>query len=459
MKILGDGILLHLLIPKVNSMCRFLLVNQTKKSYLNQTKISDYNIKKWFMSEIINNSRVRVDQIKELILDLHKGRSLEETRARLSQLMASVPYGEVVQAEEELINEGLPAEEVLKHCDLHSDALKGNIDVSGVKPVPEAHPVDTFRQENKALNAVTDRLKHLYHKFKEKRAPAGSEIIYEIRSIFNELTDIEKHYLRKENLLFSFLEKHGVTGPPVVMWGKDNEVREFLRSALELLKEIKDVTEEELEGYFELVFNPAAKSIDEMIYKEENILFPMSLDVLSEQDWYEIYLQSDEIGYCLVSPSAEWIPEGSMAADEKNTLSNGRIQLSTGSFTTEELEGIFNSIPYDLTFVDKDDNVRFFSHGEERIFQRNKAILGRKVHNCHPPQSVHIVEKIVNDFRSGAQDSAKFWINFKGMYVHIAYYAVRDKKGEYLGTLELTQDIAPLQKIEGERRLLTYDKE
>jgi uncharacterized protein len=405
------------------------------------------------MSEFINNSRKRVDQIKELILDLHKGISVEKTRQKLSGIMASVPYGEVVQAEEELISEGLPSEEVLKHCDLHSEALKGTIDLSGFKPVPAGHPIDTFRLENKALAAATDRLKHLSYKVTDG---SGNDLLMEVRNIFNELTDIEKHYLKKENLLFSYLEKHEITGPPVVMWGKDNEVRSFIKSALDLLKEVKEASAEELQGYFELVFNPAAKAVDEMIFKEENILFPMSMDILSEQEWYEIYIQSDEIGYCLISPSAEWIPGDDVVLTEKSS-SNGRIQLSTGSFTSEELEGIFNSMPYDLTFVDKNDNVRFFSHGEDRIFQRNKAILGRKVQYCHPPQSVHIVEKILDDFKAGEQDSAKFWIRFKGMYVHIAYYAVRNKKGEYLGTLELTQDIAPLQKIEGERRLLTYD--
>jgi uncharacterized protein len=411
------------------------------------------------MSEFINNSRQRVDHLKKLILDLHDGSGLEETRKKLSGLMASVPYGEVVQAEEELISEGLSPEDVLRHCDLHSDALKGKIDVSSAVKAAEGHPVHTFQLENKALSTVTDKLKHLYHRVKAGNHSGSSEIIFEIRDYFNQLTDIEKHYLRKENLLFSYLEKHEITGPPVVMWGKDNEVRSFIKSAMDLLKEIKEASYEELEGFFELVFNPAVNAVDEMIFKEENILFPMSMDVLSSQEWNEIYMQSDEIGYCLVSPSAEWHPENAGESPAKKEKVNGRIQLSTGSFTNEELEGIFNAIPYDLTFVDKDDNVRFFSHGENRIFQRNKAILGRKVQYCHPPQSVHMVEKILSDFKSGEQDSAKFWIQFKGMYVHIAYYAVRDSKGGYLGTLELTQDIAPLQKIEGERRLLTYDKQ
>jgi len=411
------------------------------------------------MSEMINNSSRRINELKKLILDLNKGLSIDETRQKLSGLMASVPYNEVVQAEEELIKEGLPPEEILQHCDLHSQALKGSIDLTGAKKVPEGHPVHTFILENKAISGVTDHLKHLYYKFTNGRVSPGNEIIYELRTIFNQLMDIEKHYLRKENLLFSCLERHDITGPPVVMWGKDNEVRSFIKSATEILKEIKDASREEMDGYFELVFNPAIKAVYEMIFKEENILFPISLDALTEEEWFEIYNQSDEIGYCLVSPSKEWKPEIDSVININNKF-NGqdRIHLSTGSFSQDELEGIFNSLPYDLTFVDKDDNVRFFSHGDDRIFQRNKAILGRKVQYCHPPQSVHIVEKILNDFKSGVQDSAKFWINMRDKYVYIAYYAVRNNKGEYLGTLEVTQDIAPLQKIEGERRLLTYDK-
>jgi len=409
------------------------------------------------MSEIINNTTDRVQNLKKLILDLHNGVTVESTRAKLSELMANVPYSEVVRAEEELIAEGLPSDEILQHCDLHSEALKGKIDLSGQKPVEDGHPIHTFKLENKALTKVTDQLKHLFHKVQSGRIDSASGVLLDIRGMFNQLTDIEKHYLRKENLLFSYLEKHDITGPPVVMWGKDNEVRSFIRSSMDLLKEVNDASREELEGYFELVFNPAVKAVDEMIYKEENILFPMSLDVLTGQEWYEIYTQSDEIGYCLVSPSAKWLPKDTAIETMEVKSDPGRIRLSTGSFTPEELEGIFNSMPYDLTFVDKDDNVKFFSHGEERIFQRNKAILGRKVQYCHPPQSVHIVEKILKDFKTGEQDSAKFWINFKGMFVLIAYYAVRSKEGEYLGTLELTQDIAPLKNIEGERRLLTYD--
>ncbi len=410
------------------------------------------------MSELIDNSKQRVEQLKKLIKDLHNGVSVEETRQKLSDLMGSVPYGEVIRAEQELINEGLPQEEVLKFCDIHTDALKGKIDVSSARSVPSGHPVDTMKKENSALTKEIEKIKILFDKaVKIRPEEDASKLLLEIRSIFNSLMDVEKHYLRKENLVFPYLEKYNITGPPVVMWGKHDEVREFLKSSQKLFEESKTATAEELNSYIEFVFSPAIKSIEEMIYKEENILFPMCLDAFTEIDWAEIYTQSDEIGYCIFSPTDKWMPsiEG---YSEPRKKESGRINLSTGSFSVEEMEALFNSLPVDLTFVDKDDRVKFFSHGENRIFERNRAILGRKVQFCHPPKSVHIVEQIVNDFKSGKQDSAKFWINFQNKYVHIAYYAVRNANKEYLGTLEVTQDINQFREIYGERRLLTYDK-
>jgi uncharacterized protein len=285
-----------------------------------------------------------------------------------------------------------------------------------------------------------------------------NKIIFGIQSLFNSLMDIEKHYIRKENLLFPFLEKYKVTGPPKVMWGKDDEVRTFLKSSVELLKSEKDISTEEIKGFMDLMFNPTIHAIEEMIYKEENILFPMCMDTLTEIDWYQISQQSDEIGYCLYEIATKWRPKSVPAQIEESSTTAKKIVLSSGAFSKEELESVLNNLPFDMTFVDKDDTVRYFSSGKERIFQRSKAILGRLVQYCHPPSSVHIVEQILNDFKSGRQDSAKFWINFQGKFILIAYYAVRNERNEYQGTLEVTQDITEIKNIEGERRLLTYEK-
>lgn len=410
------------------------------------------------MSELINNSRDRVNKLKELILTLHKDKSADEVQKELTELMGSVPYGEVIQAEEELIQEGLEREEVLKFCDIHSAALKGSIDTSFAKDVPAGHPVDTFIKENRALQKEIDSIQHIYHKISTRNNDERcNDILKEMHQHFNNLMDAEKHYIKKENLVFPYLEKNEITGPPMVMWGKHDEIRGFLKSSVQLLRETQEVTKEEIEGYWELIFYPAINAIQEMFYKEEQILFPMCLDILTEIDWYEIYKQSDEIGYCLTAPTVEWKPNITIA-ESIEPINEHKIKLSSGSFTIDELESMLNSIPQDITFVDKDDKVRYFSQGNERIFERSKAILGREVQYCHPPSSVHIVDRIVTDFKTGKQDKAEFWIKMGTKFIHIAYYAVRNKNNEYLGTVEVSQDITKLNKLEGEQRLLNYEK-
>ena len=411
------------------------------------------------MSELINNSSERVQKLKQLLLKLHEDESLEKTKAELEEMLGQVPYGEVVQAEQELINEGLPPQEIQKYCDMHSRALKDNIDLTYMKDVPDGHPVHTLRMENRAIEAELSKLKEIFIKCKfNKESINVSDAINQLKGIFNLLMDVEKHYMKKENIIFSILEKYNITGPSTVMWGKDDEVRQFLKSSISVLNDNEKADAETLQGYIDLMLSPTAEALQEMIDKEEKILFPMCLDKFTDIDWYDVYKQADDVGNCIYVPTNEWKPEGVIVEDEESSVTSDRIKLSTGSFTIEELESLLDSVPFDITFVDKDDKVKFFSHGKQRIFERSKAILGRQVQFCHPPSSVHIVDKIIDDFKSGREDAAKFWINFKGMFVHIAYYAIRNKNGEYLGTAEITQDIADLKRTEGERRLLTYDK-
>ncbi len=409
------------------------------------------------MSEFINNSRQRVDKLKKLILGLHDGDTAEETEAKLVEMMGSVPYSEVVQAEEELISEGLDREEVLKLCDLHTEALDGAIDTSMAQKIPEGHPLSVLIEENKALNKHIDKIKHFQYAVDNgEKTASDKKTIIEIHTLFNELMDVEKHYLKLENLLFPFLEKYEITGPPMVMWGKHDETRAFMKSSIQLLTENNNATNEELSGFFELIFNPTLKSISDMVHKEEEILFPMSMDTLTDIDWYEIQQQSEDIGYCLYVPEKEWKPE--LTEEEIDaTKSSDKVKLSTGSFTPEELEGFLNSLPVDFTFVGKDDKVKYFSEGPERVFPRSKAIIGRLVQYCHPPSSVHIVDQILEDFKSGAQDKANFWIPMGDKFVHIAYFAVKDKNGDYLGTVEMSHDISGYRKLEGERRILNYE--
>jgi len=192
-----------------------------------------------------------------------------------------------------------------------------------------------------------------------------------------------------------------------------------------------------------------------MIMKEEEILFPMCMDKLSDEEWYQISQESHEIGYCLYDPDIEWKPDGVEALPVARTL-EGRVQLPTGQLSLSELIGVFGILPVELTFVDSQDKVRFFSHGKQPIFKRNRAVIGRDVRLCHPPKSVHVVEQVISDFKSGKEERAAFWLEMKGKFVHIEYYALRDEFNKYLGTLEVVQDITELKKIKGEQRLLSY---
>jgi DUF438 domain-containing protein len=412
------------------------------------------------MSELIDNAQKKKDLLKHMIQQLHKGQAPEAVRSQLARLMGEVPYQLVVEVEQELMSEGLPTEEVLELCDIHTAALKGQIRHEGAKTAPPGHPVHTFKEENRALKWELDSLDKLFGEVAQRgEDDDAGDLMAQIQVRFNALADVEKHYARTENLLFPYLEKHGITGPSTVMWGKHDQTRELFKGALEALGHGLEIKAGEASSLIDLVLRPTKASIEEMIFKEEEILFPMSMDALNDGEWYAIHQQSPEIGFCLYDPTEEWQPD--VPAEELETAKKeqDRIRLPSGTFTATELNAVLNSIPFDLTFVDKDDRVRYFTQGRERIFSRSRAILGRKVQMCHPPSSVHIVEQILDDFKSSRETRAPFWINLKGRFIHIEYFALRDDEGKYLGTLEVSQDLTEKRALDGEQRLLSYAKD
>ena len=377
------------------------------------------------MSEVIDNRGERVQTLKQIIHGLHTGESPDAVRDRMRTLVRSTDYTEIVAMEQQLIAEGTPCSEIQGMCDLHSQVTREVLVQLPARPVTPGHPIDTFRRENEALRETVARV--------EAAEPASLSF----RAALNDLMDIEKHYQRKEHLLFSCLERHGITGPSKVMWGKDDEIRAMLK---------------------QLTAAPGADArlamaaVKEMIFKEDQILLPMALQTLTEEEWAEIWAASPKYGWCLVAPREGYRP--AVAATPEATADG--VQLPTGNATLKQLTAIFSILPVDLTFVDAEDRVAFFTEGPERVFPRSRAIVGRKVQNCHPPKSVDTVNRILSDFREGRQSVAEFWLNFTGRFVHVRYFAVREA-GEYLGTLEVTQDVSKIRSLEGERRLLEYE--
>ena len=408
------------------------------------------------MSELIDNRARRIAALKDIIQHLHKGEAADAVRNQLREIVRQTDASEIMAMEQELISGGMPVEEVRSMCDLHSQVTCDVLVQLPAQPLPPGHPVDTFRRENSAIKQVIDKIRSTIAQVAalEDSADCASRL-FELRQASNELMDVDKHYQRKEHALFPFLEKHGITGPSKVMWAKDDDIRAWLKKLNEAAHNCQPVACD-CKLVCSAFAQPALTALEEMIFKEENILLPMSQQTLTEIEWAEVWAASPKYGWCLIEPQQGYMPPQGADAKTPAVPSDGTIMMPTGHVTVEQLTSVLSTLPLDLTFVDADDRVAFFSEGPDRIFARSKAIIGRKVQHCHPPSSVDVVDRILDDFRAGRQHVAEFWIDFHGEFVHIRYFAVRDRQGKYLGTVELTQDIAPLRKLEGERRLLQY---
>ncbi|ANF94769.1 DUF438 domain-containing protein [Paenibacillus bovis] len=453
------------------------------------------------MSELINNREARGQHegdlsaehilnaqrqtvLKQLIKELHDGQSIHDVKERFREAVGHISVAEISQLEQALIEEeGIPVSEVQRLCSVHAEMFKGSIDdihrpAAGAPEEQPGHPVHTFKMENRAIERLVQFTLSL-HMDRFRREPGEAQRIQLLEDM-NLLYDVDKHYSRKENLLFPFLEKYGIHGPTQVMWGVDDGIRLGLKEIKGLLtgyrkdaaeSTIQSVSAEELLGLMERVL----QEVTDMIFKEEHILLPMALETLTEDEWLQIARESAEIGYCLVSPEQEWIPERAPEPEMKHPsaareelgeggneengslppLQDGLVRMGTGILSIHQLETMLNHLPVDLTFIDENDVVRYFSHGKERIFARTRAVIGRTVQNCHPPQSVHVVNELLADFKAGRKDAEDFWIPLKDKFVYIRYFAVRDAEGTYMGTLEFTQNIKPIQELSGQKRILS----
>ena len=406
------------------------------------------------MSELIDNRAQRVRTLKGIIQRLHGGEAPDAVRSSLKELVCQTDYSEIMAMEQELIADGMPVEEIQSMCDLHSQVTREVLVQLAPAALPPGHPADTMRRENEALRECIARLQLAMNRVLDTADEGDvSAPLLEWRQALNELQDVDKHYQRKEHLLFTGLERHGITGPSKVMWGKDDEIRDLLKDLSAALRE-RDTSVAEWKLLAATTGAAAASGVKEMIYKEEQILLPICLERFTADEWAEIWASSPRYGWCLVAPQEGYKPVELEAAGR--AAAAGGVTLPTGTLALEQLTAIFSTLPVDLTFVDADDRVAFFSEGPNRVFARSRAIIGRKVQNCHPPRSVDVVDRILSDFREGRQNVAEFWIQFTGRFVHIRYFAVRGEGGRYLGTLEVTQDAGPIRALEGERRLLQY---
>ncbi len=410
------------------------------------------------MSEYINNTQKRKELIKEILKELNSGKSIEEVKAKFSTLLDDVDAPTIAEVEQMMIAEGTPVDEIQRLCDIHTAFFRDSLAKVETPESMPGHPLHTFRAENKAAEAVLDELKVRLDAF------LAAKNIFTLKMTkiqVEELKAYDRHFVRKENLLFPVLEKYNFYGPSQVMWGIHNDIRKGWKDFEQLLTiqagGEANVNVDELRTAFQSLDT----ALREMFFKEDKILFPAALEKLSNADWKDIRSQEAEIGYAYVQPGTAWgaAAEKPVKTEPKTIVEEkmnegGSIALNTGALSGTQIDLLLRTLPVDVTFVDENDEVRYFSQTKERVFQRSPAIIGRKVQNCHPPQSVSKVQQIVEDFRNGKRDVAEFWIQMGEKFVVIQYFALRDEKGAYKGTLEISQDASHLRSLQGERRLL-----
>lgn len=538
------------------------------------------------MPEIEHNSVYRQKKIVEILKMLHEGGSFDEAKRIFDSTFSSVDVSEITSAERELIGSGLNPMEIQRLCNVHAAVFKGAINPGSGDSVEEVpgHPVAVIKLENTVITSLLDdELLSVLKKWQQSSndaMPSAQDQSYlqRMKTALSDLLTIDKHYQRKENLIFPIMDRYGITAPPKVMWGVDDDIRGWIKDALRLVNTEPTPPKYDIEAAIE----KARKDIEEMIFKEEQILLPMVSEVFTPDDWALIQSESADIGYTLIPEPLPWQPserdyaeaakrKPSKMAQELNAMAQsmadeqdlankqhiaepesdaapvipddlkakkddpaainalplhlraemGQVQaeqpakedaraqinvniskqpaakekempefvkqmladeaakpaskrrpriteshleigadnhativMPTGDLDLNQLTGLFSVLPVDVTFVDANDIVRWFSDNGERIFPRTRAVIGRAVVNCHPPKSMDKVQKILDDFRSGAQDHADFWIDLHGTKkVYIRYFAVHDTKGTYLGCLEVSQDITEIQKLDGEKRL------
>ena len=410
------------------------------------------------MSEFINNVSKRKEKIKNALKRIHAGEDYEKVKGEFAEVLQTATAQEISDVEQALIAEGLPVEDIQYLCDVHVAMFRESLDEQPTPDMLPGHPVYTFRTENELaailLNEIRQNLRVLSENFSE---PATAKL----KENLEKLREFNVHYERKENLLFSYLEKVDFSGPSSVMWGIHDDIRKGWKMLTAMTAEKKVLSGNDVRE-ISVKFSEIENAMREMIYKEERILFPTALERLAETDWLAMHAQEDDFGYSYIKRGSEWpakaaenetdrIEKISQNNSENKEIEMAPYPLSTGDLSISQINRMLTRLPVDITYVDENDTVLFYSETPERIFKRTAAIIGRKVQNCHPPQSMDKVQQILDDFKAGKRKTAEFWIQMNGMFIHIQYFAMHDADGVYKGTLEVSQDLTHLRALEGEK--------
>nr|MDO8081341.1 DUF438 domain-containing protein [Candidatus Freyarchaeota archaeon] len=407
------------------------------------------------MSEITEDKK---RMLKEVIMQLHGGASPQEVKEKFKQVLEGTSSEDIARIEQELVMEGMPREQLQRLCDVHLLVFGEQLEKRELK-VPPWHPISILMEEHKILTEHTERLGTVAKTIEEARDKVhAGDALTELQSIVKVFLDAENHFLREENVLFPTMEKHGITEPPAIMWMEHNQIREKKKQLHDLTEKWNTLKFQDFKRQLGEAAKPLCSIIPSHFYKENNIPFPAAVQVATPEEWEEARKEFDEIGYCFYTPPQMKAAIPAERTEKRRTeiAPEGVLQFETGSLSKEEAEAILDTLPIDISFIDKNDSVKYFNKAEKRIFVRTKSVIGRKVQQCHPQKSIHMVNKIIEAFKAGKKDLAEFWITMDNRLVYIRFFAVRGKDRKYLGTMEIVQDVTDIKKLEGQKRLLDW---
>lgn len=443
----------------------------------------------------------RIEKLKSYLKRLGEGESLEAVRKDFAAEFQGVEASEIMKAEEAILAEGTPITEVQKLCDVHSALFHGTTDYSNKHEKSAAlsqvkgHPLQTFTRENEALTKLIERMKELLHDtdettgsgslpVDEKQADTGKFPIDEkqvdtgnlpqIAAQLLKIREVAVHYAKKGDLLYPHLNaRYGIAGPSAVMWTADDEIRDELGALCKALQKGREAAEQNATGSFQSSqwdvkwlerLQKVLMRAEEMIYKENHILFPNCAVNFTEEDWMGIYRDAKDYADCLGVHGEVWEEAENWLRKEKeakktvfkgtkdsqasegeedragSNFSDGVIHMPGGHMTIRQLTALLNTIPLEISFIDAEDRNCYFNEGP-KVFKRAQMALGRSVFTCHPPKVETMVRRIIGEFREGTLDRVPVWMDKGGRTMLVTYMAVRDESGEYMGTMELVQDM------------------
>jgi len=413
------------------------------------------------MGEYLEVDKEKIQNIINIKLDYLKGNiSLEAAKKKIKDSFDKITAQEFAVCEQYLEKHGISDDVLAEKMEEILEIFDGIL-VSNKLDLPLGHPIRTYLDEVEAIRRV---LKEIRDMVKRKFIKNQWAELYE------KLGEINIHFSRKQNQLFAALESKGFDKPSKVMWTLDNNIKDIIRKAKECLE--KNNNDKFLSLQDEVV-----EMVEDMMVKEEEILFPTAMDLLSEEDFIKMRKGDDEIGYCLIEPPLSYGSKEERSIDKfsntellkdlakvlqkhglVNTLSNGEeLDVSQGKLTLDRINLIFKHLNVDLSYVDEHEIVKFYSDTKHRIFPRSAGVIGRKVQNCHPRESVDTVQEIIRSFREGEHDEAEFWLEIGGKFIYIIYTAVRDDEGNFRGVLEMMQDVTKIRSLTGNQRLLSWN--